>query len=190
MCAFAGFAAEAFDWFSGLELDNSKHYFAAHRAQYDHSVRGALEAMLEELCEELGGHVKLFRQHRDVRFSSDKSPFKTTTYGVITQRPQGQAALYAQLSSAGLLAGTGYHVLAGDQRIAAGARARRHRPPERARSRPAHLGGLRADERLARPPGGRERAAGGLALPDQGLDLRAPAVADLLRTAIFSIRAR
>ena len=44
--------------------------------------------MLEQLAEELGGRVKMFRQHRDVRFSADKSPYKTTTYGLILDRPK------------------------------------------------------------------------------------------------------
>ena len=112
---FAGFPPDAFSWFAGLEADNSKRYFTEHRDIYDHAVRGALEAMLEQLADELGGHVKMFRQFRDIRFSADKSPYKTTTYGLIVDRPDSRAALYAQLSSAGLFAGTGYHLLAADQ---------------------------------------------------------------------------
>ncbi|HEX8123414.1 MAG TPA: DUF2461 family protein [Solirubrobacteraceae bacterium] len=53
----------------------------------------------------------MFRQHRDVRFSRDKSPYKTTTYGVVADRPSSPAPLYAQLSSGGLFAGTGYYML-------------------------------------------------------------------------------
>jgi uncharacterized protein (TIGR02453 family) len=112
---FEGFRREAFDWFSSLEADNSKAWFAAHRDTYDHAVRGALEALLEQLADELGGRVKLFRQHRDVRFSADKSPYKTTTYGLILDRPAGLASLYAQLAATGFFAGTGYHLLAADQ---------------------------------------------------------------------------
>jgi uncharacterized protein (TIGR02453 family) len=113
--AFEGFPRETFSWFAGLEGDNSKRYFAAHRDTYDSAVRGALEAMLEELADALGGHVKMFRQNRDIRFSADKAPYKTTTYGVIAERPDNLAALYAQLSAAGLFAGTGYYFLAADQ---------------------------------------------------------------------------
>jgi uncharacterized protein (TIGR02453 family) len=76
-------------------------------------VREPLQAMLDELASELGGEAKLFRQHRDVRFSSDKSPYKTRTYGVIGDRPGG--ALYAEVARDGLFAGRGYHVLAPDQ---------------------------------------------------------------------------
>jgi uncharacterized protein (TIGR02453 family) len=113
--AFAGFPPETFAWFTGLEADNTKPYFTANRGTYDQMVRGALEAMLEDLADELGGRVRMFRQHRDLRFSADKSPYKTTTYGLIVDRPDDRPSLYAQLSSKGLFAGTGYHVLAADQ---------------------------------------------------------------------------
>ncbi len=112
---FDGFPPEAFGWFAGLEADNSKAWFTAHRETYDRAVRGALEALLEDLAGELGGEVRMFRQNRDVRFSADKSPYKTTTYGLIVARPDGRPSLYAQLSSRGLYAGAGYHVMAADQ---------------------------------------------------------------------------
>ena len=112
---FDGFSREAFEWFAGLEADNSKRWFAAHRETYEQAVRGPLEAFLDQLAGELGGTVKLFRQHRDTRFSADKSPYKTTTYGLIAERSGSLAALYAQLSATGLFTGTGYHVLAADQ---------------------------------------------------------------------------
>jgi uncharacterized protein (TIGR02453 family) len=115
--SFAGFPAEAFEWFAGLEADNSRPWFAAHRDTYERDVRGPLEAMLGELAAQLGGEARLFRQHRDVRFSADKSPYKTRTYGVIAERPDGGAPLYAEVSSAGLFAGSGYHVLAPDQLV-------------------------------------------------------------------------
>jgi uncharacterized protein (TIGR02453 family) len=112
---FEGFPSETFTWFGGLEADNTKAWFTAHRETYDRSVRGALEAMLEEMAGELGGEVKMFRQNRDVRFSADKSPYKTTTYGLIADRPAGLPTLYAQVSAGGLFAGSGYHVMASDQ---------------------------------------------------------------------------
>jgi uncharacterized protein (TIGR02453 family) len=113
--AFDGYPPAAFAWFAGLEADNSKSWFGAHRDVYERAVRGALEAMLEELAEELGGRPRMFRQHRDIRFSADKSPYKTTTYGLIVGRPDELPVLYAQLAASGLFAGSGYHVLATDQ---------------------------------------------------------------------------
>jgi uncharacterized protein (TIGR02453 family) len=115
MDAFHGFGPEVFDWFAGLERDNSRSYFAATRERYENDVRGGLEALLDELSAELGGEVKVFRQQRDLRFTPDKSPYKMRTYGVIFGAPAARAGLYAELSARGLYAGTGYHQLARDQ---------------------------------------------------------------------------
>jgi uncharacterized protein (DUF2461 family) len=112
---FAGFSREAFAWFVGLEHDNSKAYFTATRERYDADVRGAMVAMLEELSGTFGGEVRVFRQHRDVRFSPDKSPYKTRTYGLLQGAPDAAGGLYAELSARGLYAGTGYHQLAGER---------------------------------------------------------------------------
>jgi uncharacterized protein (TIGR02453 family) len=108
---FDGFSRDSFAWFEGLARDNTKSWFTAHRETYDREVRGALDAMLEELADDFGGRVKLFRQNRDIRFSRDKSPYKTRTYGVILDRPHSRAALYVEISAEGLFAGTGYHML-------------------------------------------------------------------------------
>ena len=59
--------------------------------------------------------MRVFRQQRDLRFTRDKSPYKTRTYGVLQGVPGAAAGLYAQLSARGLYAGTGYHELARDQ---------------------------------------------------------------------------
>ena len=112
---FHGFGPEVFAWFAGLERDNSKAYFTASRDRYETEVRGGLEALLDELSESFGGAVKLFRQQRDLRFTPDKSPYKTTTYGILHGIHGPGQALYAQLSARGLYAGTGYHELAADQ---------------------------------------------------------------------------
>jgi uncharacterized protein (TIGR02453 family) len=78
-------------------------------------VREPLEAMLDELAGEVGGEVKVFRQHRDVRFSADKSPYKTNTYGLLLGSDAALHGLYASVSADGLVAGSGYHVMARDQ---------------------------------------------------------------------------
>jgi uncharacterized protein (TIGR02453 family) len=109
------FGADAVAWFEGLERDNSRTYFQATRATFEEQVRGPFERMLASLCDEFGGEAKVFRQHRDVRFSADKSPYKTRTYGVVHSRPGSAAALYAELSARGLYAAAGYWRMASDQ---------------------------------------------------------------------------
>ena len=115
MTRFEGFGPEAQAWFEGLEADNSRAYFQAHRDVFESSVRGQMDALLGELAEEFGGEVKLFRQNRDVRFSPDKSPYKTNTYGVLYGAPIARQGLYASISARGLVAGAGYHAMARDQ---------------------------------------------------------------------------
>ena len=73
---FRGWTEEAQRFFIGLELDNSKSYFEAHREIYERCVRGPLLALLASLEEEFGSG-RIFRINRDIRFSSDKSPYKT-----------------------------------------------------------------------------------------------------------------
>jgi uncharacterized protein (TIGR02453 family) len=112
---FAGFPPATFAWFAGLEAENTRDWFAANRDVFDRDVRGAFEALLDELAEEVGGAAKVFRQHRDLRFSPDKSPYKTRTYGVIHDREDGGPVLFAEVSSPGLFGGTGGYRFASDQ---------------------------------------------------------------------------
>jgi uncharacterized protein (TIGR02453 family) len=109
------FGAGAIAWFEGLERDNSRAYFQATRATFEDEVRGPFVAMLDALQAEFGGEAKVFRQHRDVRFSPDKSPYKTRTYGLLHSLPGSAAALYAELSARGLYAAAGYWRMAADQ---------------------------------------------------------------------------
>jgi uncharacterized protein (TIGR02453 family) len=115
MIKFQGFGPRAKQWFQGLEEDNSKEYFAAHRDFYEESVRAQMEALLRELRDEFGGETKMFRQNRDIRFSPDKSPYKTNTYGILYGSPIAAQGLYASVSADGLVAGSGYHMMARDQ---------------------------------------------------------------------------
>jgi uncharacterized protein (TIGR02453 family) len=112
---FQGFPAAAFEWFAGLERDNSRAYFTSTRDRFETDVRGALEAMFDGLTGTFGGEVKVFRQHRDLRFTPDKTPYKTRTYGLLYGVRHTRAALYAELSARGLYAGTGYYGMARDQ---------------------------------------------------------------------------
>ena len=104
-------------------------------------MRGPLEAMLDELAAELGGDVKVFRQHRDVRFSPDKSPYKTRTYGVVWAAP---APLFLQVDREGLFAGTGRYQLGSDEleRFRAAIAADATGPALEAAIETAHAGGV------------------------------------------------
>jgi len=82
VAAFKGWPAEAFDFYEGLEADNSKTYWTEHKATYDEKVLAPMVDLLAELEDEFGP-TKVFRPYRDVRFSADKSPYKTNLGAVL-----------------------------------------------------------------------------------------------------------
>ena len=103
---FTGFPAEAVDFYAGLEADNSRAYWQDHKGTWERTVRDPMRALLEELADEFG-EGKLFRPHRDIRFSADKSPYKTHQGALVgTEKETGY---YVQVSAAGLLVGGGFH---------------------------------------------------------------------------------
>ncbi len=104
---FRGWPESAFEFFAGLELDNSKAYWAAHREVYERDVRGPLVALTDQLAGRFG-EARLFRPYRDTRFSADKSPYKTTAAAMVGHG-------YVQISAAGLMVGAGYYHLEADQ---------------------------------------------------------------------------
>ncbi|MFI5056448.1 MAG: DUF2461 domain-containing protein [Actinomycetota bacterium] len=83
--AFRGWRAQAIEFFEGLEADNSKSYWQAHKTVYEQEVRAPMEGLLAEL-EPAYGDGKIFRPYRDVRFSADKSPYKTNIAATIGRR--------------------------------------------------------------------------------------------------------
>jgi uncharacterized protein (TIGR02453 family) len=105
--AFEGWPAEALEFYEGLEADNSKAYWTAHKAIYEQKVLHPMTELIEELSSEFG-EGKIFRPYRDVRFSKDKSPYKTSIAAALTDG-------YIQLSAAGLAAGTGMYGMMPDQ---------------------------------------------------------------------------
>jgi uncharacterized protein (TIGR02453 family) len=105
---FAGFPEQALIFYEGLEADNSKPYWTDHRSEYEDCVRAPMEALLTELEPEFGAG-KMFRPYRDVRFSKDKTPYKTAA-GAVIRAPGAGGVLYVQLSADGLhVAGGIYH---------------------------------------------------------------------------------
>jgi uncharacterized protein (TIGR02453 family) len=81
------FTKRALGFFRGLARHNEKAWFEAHRDEYESEVRGPMRELIEDLdtrfaqfAPEIGGDPKrsMFRINRDIRFSKDKSPYKTS----------------------------------------------------------------------------------------------------------------
>jgi uncharacterized protein (TIGR02453 family) len=101
--SFAGFPEVALDFYEGLEADNSKAYWTDHKSQFEECVHAPMRTLLDEL-EPAFGVAKMFRPYRDVRFSKDKSPYKTRQYAVVHSGDQG---LYIGIDAHGLHLGGG-----------------------------------------------------------------------------------
>ena len=109
---FAGFPAEATEFFADLELDNSREFWLANKPVFERSVRAPMRALLDALDPDPKAfHV--FRPNRDVRFSADKSPYKTMHGAGATSR-RGTMR-YVHVSADGLFIASGCYMLAPDQ---------------------------------------------------------------------------
>lgn len=122
---FRGFGPGAFTFLRRLRRNNSREWFATQREVYEREVLTPMRALVEEVdglfrgfAPEITGDPRrsIFRIHRDVRFSKDKSPYKTHAAcwfyhqdagrGVGGEAAEGSAGFYFHLSpSECLLAG-------------------------------------------------------------------------------------
>jgi uncharacterized protein (TIGR02453 family) len=103
---FNGFSDRVFDFYDELAANNSRAFWAEHKTVYDTEIRDEMRALVAEL-EPQFGEATLFRPYRDVRFSKDKSPYKTHQGAFVGIQPG--IGYYVQVDSEGLLAGGGFH---------------------------------------------------------------------------------
>ena len=98
---FPGFRPEALGFFRRLARHNTREWFERNRPVYQREVRDPLRALVEEMdvrlariAPELVGDPRrsIFRIHRDVRFSADKSPYKTNAACQFYHRDAGRGA--------------------------------------------------------------------------------------------------
>src|SRR5262245_36392739 len=88
---FEGFADADARFFRALAKHQSREWFAAHKQEYDEGWVAPMRLLLAEVRERIDplfvrhalGDPKVFRIHRDVRFSKDKSPYKTHIAGYV-----------------------------------------------------------------------------------------------------------
>lgn len=97
---FRGFPDARGDFFLALALQNDRDWFNAHRAEYEQGWAAPMASLLDEVHGKLGriygrhrlGAPKVFRLNRDVRFSKDKTPYKTHVAGWIPLESGGKAS--------------------------------------------------------------------------------------------------
>ncbi|MHA7306701.1 DUF2461 domain-containing protein [Arthrobacter sp. TMN-49] len=106
MNTFTGIPMSAVEFYAALESNNNKPWWLAHKDTYDADVRLPLQALADALEAKFGA-ATIFRPYRDVRFSPDKTPYKSAQ-GMFLSNYEG-VGFYLQLSADGLLVGGGYH---------------------------------------------------------------------------------
>jgi uncharacterized protein (TIGR02453 family) len=119
--AFTGMPDEGLAFLEDLEEHNTREFFAANKKLFQERVQAPFQALVEAAADRLRGSVpdlgppKVFRIYRDVRFSKDKTPYKTSLSASIPHRPPGEgqgvgSGYYVNVGPAGLYTASGlYH---------------------------------------------------------------------------------
>lgn len=91
--AFTGFPRAALPFLADLAANNDRDWFLANKPVYEAAVHTPLIALVEAVSFALeihdiplrGDAKSLFRINRDIRFSNDKSPYKTNASAVLSR---------------------------------------------------------------------------------------------------------
>ncbi len=112
---FQGFSRDAIAFLSDLRANNDRAWFNDHKKVYEHEIREPAKAFatatataLKALTGKPHGH-KIFRIHRDVRFSKDKTPYNTHLHIAFIPEhgPSSQPCWFFGLDPDKLTLGTG-----------------------------------------------------------------------------------
>lgn len=116
------FTPKSFELLAGLAANNSKAWYDEHRREFEDDLRDPFAGVLERVTERLedtnvplaGGAKTMFRQHRDIRFAKDKSPYSTHVSGVLTPsgtKAEKEGLVYVHLDSSGGMIACGFYQL-------------------------------------------------------------------------------
>lgn len=116
------FTPKTLTFLRGLKRNNRREWFHARKDQYEAHVRAPMVALVERLAVDMRSfapeliadpRISLFRIHRDTRFSSDKSPYKTHAAARFPLRgvPKGEGAgLYFEIEPRWVWIGGGMYM--------------------------------------------------------------------------------
>jgi uncharacterized protein (TIGR02453 family) len=116
------FTRKTLAFLRALKRNNDRDWFRARTGEYEAHVRGPMIQVLARLAEDFRQlapeliaepRVSLFRIYRDTRFSSDKSPLKTSAAAHFPSRqfPKGEGAgLYFEIAPASVWIGGGLYM--------------------------------------------------------------------------------
>jgi uncharacterized protein (TIGR02453 family) len=95
---FTGFADSGAKFFKALAKKNEREWFLAHKTEFEQGWNAPMKLLLAEVRDAIDktyahcdlDEPKVFRIFRDVRFSRDKSPYKTHIGGYIPLKRGGK----------------------------------------------------------------------------------------------------
>ncbi len=123
---FTGFADATGSFFRKLSKNQTREWFQSHKSEFDEGWNTPMKSLLDDVAEKIDaafphadlGPPKVFRIFRDVRFSKDKSPYKTHIGGYVPTLRAGQGhevpiALYLHVGLPNTFAAAGHHMMDG-----------------------------------------------------------------------------
>jgi uncharacterized protein (TIGR02453 family) len=125
MARFEGFADNDAKFFKALAKKNDRGWFQAHKSEFEEGWNTPIKLLLSEVKEAIDGayahceldEPKVFRIFRDVRFSKDKSPYKTHLGGVVPLKRGGKRitdlpmALYFHVGAPTTFGAAGHYMM-------------------------------------------------------------------------------
>jgi uncharacterized protein (TIGR02453 family) len=125
---FEGFPKEGIKFFKQLKRNNNKKWFEEHKEEFESYVKIPMQSYITALQMhfssfapeyDLNPKRSIFRIYRDIRFSPDKTPYKThiAAHFVLRGRPKGfiGSGYYIEIAPGELYVGGGIYIPDGDQ---------------------------------------------------------------------------
>ena len=115
------------EFFQDLTKNNNRDWFLANKKSYEQSVRQPFLSFVQELIDQISdaegplpieAKDVIFRLNRDIRFSKDKTPYKTHMAALVSaggKKDKTTPGLYLQASAEDLRIYSGAHMLEKEQ---------------------------------------------------------------------------
>lgn len=121
------FTSNFIEFFKELSKNNHKEWFDQNRKRYEEHVKKPFHAFVDEMIRRINEDDPsvqilpkdaIFRINRDIRFSKDKSPYKTNVSALISaggKKDKTFPGIYLELSAEGMRIYGGAHMLDKEQ---------------------------------------------------------------------------
>ena len=125
---FVGFPKNAIDFLRRLKRNNNRPWFEKHKSEYETDVKLPMQSFISSLQPHFDSFApefdvnpkrSLFRIYRDIRFSKDKTPYKThvAAHFVLRGKPKGTegSGYYLHIEPGSIFLGGGIYMPDSDQ---------------------------------------------------------------------------